>query len=224
MISITILDVDRTITRLPTYTLFLLHAMRRVAPWRALLLPLLAPVGAVYAAGLIRRERMKEAMHWVALGGAVPHDRANQVADEFADALLRGGLYDQAVRLIAERQAAGDHVILATAAPALYIRPLAQRLGIDQVVATRAMAGDTHLTARIDGANCYGPEKLAMIQEALAEAGIDRAAAHISVYTDHPSDWPSCEWADVAHAVNPSPKMAALAAQRGWPVLDWRAG
>ena len=46
MISITILDVDRTITRRPTYTLFLLHAMRRIAPWRALLLPLLVPSAA----------------------------------------------------------------------------------------------------------------------------------------------------------------------------------
>lgn len=224
MISITILDVDRTITRRPTYTLFLLHAMRRIAPWRVLLLPLLLPAGAAYAAGLIRRERMKEAMHWVALGGAVPHHRANQVADEFADKLLRDGLYPQAVRLIEQRRAAGHHVILATAAPTLYIRPLARLLGIEQVVATRAIAGDTHLTARISGENCYGPVKLAMIEDALAAAGIDRATAHVSVYTDHHSDRHICDWADAPHAVNPSPKMAALAAQRGWPVLDWRVG
>lgn len=41
---LSIFDVDRTITRKPTYSLFLLFAMRRHAPWRALLLPLLLPV------------------------------------------------------------------------------------------------------------------------------------------------------------------------------------
>lgn len=227
MISIAILDVDRTITRRPTYTLFLLHAMRRIAPWRALLVPVLLPVGAAYAAGLIRRETMKEAMHWVALGGGVPHHRADRVADEFAERVFRSGLYHQALSLIADKRKSGHQVILATAAPELYIRPLARLLGIEHVVATRAVArtvaGDDHLTWRISGANCYGPVKLAMIQAALADAGIDRSQAHVSVYTDHHSDRHICEWADAAFAVNPSPKMAALAAQRGWQILDWRA-
>jgi len=222
MISITILDVDRTLTKRPTYTLFLLHAMRRIAPWRVVLLPVLLPFGAAYAAGLIRRETMKQAMHWVALGGAVPRQQAEAVAEEFAERVRRDGLHHQAVSLIEERRAAGHHLMLATAAPSLYIRPLARRLGIEQVVATRSRAENDRLTMHIDGANCYGPVKLAMIEHALAAAGIDRADAHVSVYTDHHSDSHICDWADAPHAVNPSPKMAALAARRGWPVLDWR--
>lgn len=224
MISIAILDVDRTITRRPTYSLFLLHAMLRIAPWRAVLLPLLAPTAAAYAAGLIRRETMKEVMHWIALGSTVAHHEIDAVADEFATQLLQNGLYPQALDLIQQKHDAGHRVILATAAPSLYIRPLARRLGIEHIVATRAITEREHLTWRIAGENCYGPVKLAMIQDALVAAGIDRSNTHVSVYTDHHSDRHICDWADAAFAVNPSPKMATLAQQRGWPILDWRAG
>ena len=38
--ALAIYDMDRTVTRGPTFGPFLWHAMRRLAPWRALLAPL----------------------------------------------------------------------------------------------------------------------------------------------------------------------------------------
>jgi HAD superfamily hydrolase (TIGR01490 family) len=219
---LSIFDVDRTITRKPTYSLFLLFAMRRLAPWRAVLLPLLIPVALAYSAGLISRRAMKEAMHRVALGKSIPRTRAREVAEVFAERLFRDGLYRQAIARIAEERDSGRTVMLATAAPALYIEPLARRLGITHAVATAATHRDDHLTHRIAGANCYGPEKLAMIAAALQEQGVEREAAHIRFFTDHASDRTVCEWADEAFAVNPSAKMASLARQKSWPILDWR--
>ncbi len=219
---LSIFDVDRTITRKPTYSLFLLFAMRRHAPWRAVLLPLLLPVALAYAAGIVSRSTMKEAMHRVALGKHLPGERARALAEEFAERLFRGGLYPQAVERMAAERDSGRTVMLATAAPALYIEPLARRLGIADVVATAAVHTDGGLTHRIAGANCYGSAKLAMIAAAQEERGIAREKAHIRFFTDHASDRPVCEWADEAFAVNPSARMLALAQQKHWPVLDWR--
>ncbi|MBO9518169.1 MAG: HAD-IB family hydrolase [Porphyrobacter sp.] len=222
MIELSIFDVDRTITRKPTYSLFLLFAMRRRAPWRVVFTPLLGPVALAYAAGLITRTRMKEFMHWVALGGSVRDEDARALAEEFAAELHRDGLYPQAIeRMEAERQA-GRTVVLATAAPSLYIAPLAKHLAIADVVATGAIRRGDVLTHRIAGTNCYGKHKLTMIVDALAEKKIAREAAHVRFFTDHSSDSAVCEWADEAFAVNPSPKMEALARQKGWPVIDWR--
>ena len=39
MTELAIYDMDKTITRVSTYVPFLMHAMRKRAPWRALLLP-----------------------------------------------------------------------------------------------------------------------------------------------------------------------------------------
>jgi HAD superfamily hydrolase (TIGR01490 family) len=221
---LSIFDVDRTITRKPTYSLFLLFAMRRHAPWRAALVPLLIPVALAYSAGLVSRAAMKEAMHRVALGKAIPRERAVALAEEFAERLFRDGLYPQAIeRMVAERDS-GRTVMLATAAPALYIEPLARRLGITHVIATGGTHAGDALTHRIAGANCYGAEKLAMIVAALREQGMERERAHIRFFTDHASDRAVCEWADEAFAVNPSNAMAELARQRHWPILDWRRG
>ncbi|KRA84422.1 HAD family hydrolase [Altererythrobacter sp. Root672] len=222
MIELSIFDVDRTITRKPTYSLFLLFAMRRRAPWRVVLTPILVPAALAYAAGLITRTRMKEIMHWVALGGSVPGEEALALAEEFAVQLHRDGLYPQAIERIAAEREAGRTVVLATAAPSLYIAPLAKRLAIDDVVATGAIRRGDVLTHRVQGTNCYGAHKLTMIVDALSERQIDRQAMHVRFFTDHASDSAVCEWADEAFAVNPSPKMLALAQQKGWPIIDWR--
>lgn len=222
MTGISIFDVDRTITRRPTYSLFLLFGLLRHAPWRLILLPLLAPVALAYGFKRISRERMKEWMHRVALGSRLPREPAEQLAEAFAADLFRSGLFRQAHELIAAEKAAGRRVMLATAAPALYIKPLARQLGIADVVATGGLWDGDWLTYRIEGRNCYGPTKLAMIVDALAQRDIDRGTAHVRFYSDHASDLPVFEWADEPVAVNASPKLLRLARARGWSILDWR--
>ena len=58
--TLAIYDMDRTVTRGPTFGPFLWHAMWRLAPWRVLLAPLslLATLG--YALKLYDRGRLKE--------------------------------------------------------------------------------------------------------------------------------------------------------------------
>ena len=223
MMRLSIFDLDRTLSRKPTYSLFLLFAMRRLAPWRALLLPVLVPVGIAYAVRVISRERMKEAMHRVALGPEVPLTKAQEVAEAYAERLWRTGLYPQALAQIEAERSAGRRVMLATAAPVLYVAPLAQRLGVKDIVATAGSCREGFLTHQIAGANCYGATKLEMISEALAQEGIDRRSTHVRFFTDHASDSAVCEWADEAYAVNPSPGLRELAKRRAWQILDWRS-
>lgn len=224
MTHISIFDVDRTITRRPTYSHFLLFAALRTAPWRLLLLPVLAPVALAYAAKMLPRRVMKEWMHRVALGRAVPRGKADVLARQFAMRMVQGGMPDPALRRISAEAAEGRTVVFATAAPALYIAPLAEALGVQLVVATRGRWQDDALTHRIDGPNCYGPAKLDMVRQALLDAGMRRDGAHLRFFTDHASDLPLCDWADEVFAVNPSRRMRGLARRRGWPVLDWKRG
>lgn len=220
--QLSIFDLDRTLTILPTYTPFLWFAVRERAPWRLLLLPLLMPVALAYALKLIPRCRMKQAMHWVALGGALPEREAARLADRFARHLIARGLYAEGIALIAAEREAGRRIVLATAAPHFYTAALARRLGIGDVVATASSWENGHLTPAIVSANCYGADKCSMVEAFLDRADITRAASHIRFYSDHASDVPMFELADEAVAVNPSPKLRAIAAARGWPVLDWR--
>lgn len=221
MIGISIFDVDRTLTRAPTYSAFLIFAARARAPWRLGLIPMLAPWALAYALKLLPRRGMKEAMHRAMMGGALPRAVADDLAGRFAQSLIERGLYDQGRALVRDAQASGRRVVLATAAPELYIAPLADALAADDVVASRGRWDGDRLTHRIDGDNCYGAAKLRMIEAQLAAADIARDRAHIRFYSDHASDLPTFEWADEPVAVNPSKRLRAIAAERGWPVLDW---
>lgn len=219
---LSVFDLDRTLTILPTYTPFLWFAMRSRAPWRLLLLPLLAPVALLYALKLVPRCRMKQAMHWIALGGALPEREAARLADRFARRLVTCGLYAEGIALIEAERRAGRRIVLATAAPHFYTAALARRLGIADVVATVSSWRDGRLTPAIVSANCYGVDKRSQVEDFMARSGLAREAAHIRFYSDHASDLPMFELADDAVAVNPSAKMRAIAMARGWRVLDWR--
>lgn len=224
MTGISIFDVDRTLTRRPTYSLFLLGAAATRAPWRLALVPLIAFAAIPYALKWLPRRRMKELMHAVLLGSALPRASVETLSQRFSARLRASGLYPQAIELIAAEQAAGRRVILATAAPAFYIEPLAGSLGISDVVATPVVWKGDRLSARIGGENCYGAAKRDMIVSFLAAAGIDRTTAHVRFYSDHLSDLPTFEWCDEPVAVNPSGPLHAVARERGWTVLDWREG
>lgn len=222
MTIVSVFDLDRTLTRRPTYFAFLLGAARRRAPWRFALLPLLALATIPYALGLLPRRRMKEVMHRLLLGASLSGTEAATLADAFVERLVRDGLYRGGMDLIAAERAAGSRVVLATAASALYVAPLARRLGIADVVATASVWRDGRLTCRIENDNCYGRSKYERLSAFLAAEGLDRSQVCLRFFSDHLSDLPTFEWCDDPVAVNPSPALRRVAEARGWTILDWR--
>ncbi len=93
-------------------------------------------------------------------------DAGKQAAEELADAVL-----PYAHAIIDDHRAAGRPLVLATTTPDDMIRPLAERLGFDDVVATRyGVDGDGRYDGTIDGEFVWGRGKLAAVR-AWAEAG-----------------------------------------------------
>jgi len=220
MTDLAIYDMDRTITRRATYTPFLIHCARQAAPWRLALVPAVAGSMAGYAAGLIDRARLKEINHRLLLGYALSDAEMKPLVDSFADATMATNIQPGAIRAIARDRAEGRRLVMATASYALYVDAIAERLGFDDVIATKSVRGaDGRVMARIDGDNCYGPAKLAMIRDWLATSQVERG--HVRFYSDHVSDAPVLDWADEAVSVNPSRALEKLAKQRGWKVEDW---
>ena len=222
MTELAIYDMDRTITRTGTFTPFLIHAALARAPWRLLLLPvaLLAMLG--YAGKLMTRARLKEINQSLLLGRHISRAHLAPLTASFAERTLRLNTLPGALRQIAEDRAAGRRLVLATASYRLYVEAIAERLGFDDVIATNSIIGlDARVTAKIDGENAYGPAKLRMIEAWMAHEKIARDAVRVRFYSDHASDAPVMEWADEPVAANPSAKMRALAAKRGWRVVEW---
>jgi len=221
-IALAIYDMDRTITRRPTYGPFMWFAMTRLAPWRLALAPFVVLTTLAYLAGLIDRGRLKEVNFRMLIGRVAPA-RLERIVEAFADRQLRTNIMAGARARLTEDKAAGRRLVLATASYRLYAAAIAQRLGFDDVIATDVEYDRQGRTvARIDGVNCYGLGKLDMIEAWLQRHGLEREAVHIRFYSDHISDAPVHHWSDEAFATNAHARLVRLAEDEGWEVLDWR--
>ena len=216
-------DLDRTVTRLPTWSAFLLFGALSGPRWRLALVPGVAGAALAHALRLVGRDRLKEVMHRLMLGETVAAEQLAALAERFADRTLDRNIRPGARRRIAADRAEGYRVVLATAAHRFYAEELAQRLSIADVIATEStLDADGAVRHRLAGANVYGPAKLAAIKAWMIAAGIDRDMARLRFYSDHASDAPCLLFVDEPFAVNPGRRMRTLAAARGWPILDWQ--
>lgn len=216
-------DMDKTVTRQPTWTRFLVHAARTRAPWRLALLPVAGVAGLGYLLRLTDRARLKQTTQRLLIGHVLHTDEARRIAEEFADREVERGVLAAARARIEADRAEGYRLVLATASHGYYAAEIARRLGFDDIVATGARRdANGHILHLLEGDNCYGPAKLRMVEGWMAIQGIARQDAHVRAYSDHVSDAPLLEWADEAFAVNANGPLVILAREKGWPLLDWR--
>jgi HAD superfamily hydrolase (TIGR01490 family) len=221
MQRLAIYDMDKTITRSPTWIPFLRAWVRR-RPWRIAALAASAAPAVLYLGKRIDRARLKEMTQRLVMGRGAATVSVERVAGRFASNIVTGKVWDDARAQIAADRAAGYRVVMATASYDFYVRPIAAALGITDVIATPSTLDHGRLLPRIAGENCYGDAKLRMIEAWMAREGIARANAHIRFYSDHVSDAPTLDWADEAFAVNPHAPLQVLAREKGWDVLRWR--
>ncbi|MDT9599277.1 HAD family hydrolase [Sphingosinicella rhizophila] len=220
--ALAIYDMDRTITRRATYTPFLIHAALRLAPWRLLLLPAVLLTTLAYGLKLIERSRLKEINYILLVGNGIAPERLEPVIASFAKDQVATNIMPGARRSIANDRAAGRRLVMATASYRIYAAAIAERLGFKDVIATETrIDAEGRILARIDGVNCYGDGKLAMIRAWLDKEGLTREAVHIRFYSDHVSDAPVHHWSDEAVAANAHDRLVRLARVEGWEIHDW---
>ncbi|MDQ0248819.1 HAD superfamily hydrolase (TIGR01490 family) [Sphingomonas kyeonggiensis] len=223
MHCLAIYDMDKTITAAPTWTRFLIAAAKARAPWRLALFPGVGVAGLGYFLKLVDRAGLKQFSQRLLLGGALTPAEMAKVAEAFAAHEVAHGVLHGARERIAADRAEGYRLVMATASHGYYAAAIGRLLGFDDVIATEAKRdGQGRILSLIEGDNCYGPVKLHRIESWMAGQGIGRGGAHVRAYSDHVSDAPLLGWADEGYAVNAHGPLLALAAEKGWPILDWR--
>ena len=139
----------------------------------------------------------------------------------FMTEVITPALRPQARALVDRHRAAGDLVAVVTATNDFVTRPIAQALGIDELVATeleRDAAG--RVTGRIRGVPSLREGKIARVGQWLGARGQRlEDFAELTFYSDSTNDLPLLELASRPVATNPVPALEAIARERGWPVL-----
>ncbi len=98
------------------------------------------------------------------------------------------------------------------------MRPIADLLGAQHVVATRMEVVDGRYTGRIEF-YAYGQDKADAVRALAAEQGYDLAASY--AYTDSETDLPLLEAVGHPAVVNPDRALRRIATERGWQVLTF---
>ena len=143
-----------------------------------------------------------------------------QIGHDIVVEVIGPRIYPGMRRVIDAHHADGDKTFLVTAAPRELAERIAAYLGMDGALGTEAELVDGTYTGRLVGPVLHGPAKLDAVVGLADEQGIDLRAS--SAYSDSVNDRPLLEGVGHPVAVNPDRMLRELAAERGWPVQDFR--
>ena len=146
-------------------------------------------------------------------------EQVRQIVNETLHELIDPYIYAEAVELIERHQVAGRDVILVSASGEEMVRPIGLLLGVTDIVATRMVVVDGRYSGDIDF-YAGGPNKVTAIKDLAVEHGYDLADSY--AYSDSISDAGLLETVGHPTAVNPDRALRRIAAERGWPVLEFR--
>lgn len=151
--------------------------------------------------------------------------RAEAAHHAFMREVIGPAIRPQALALLRQHQDAGDVVVIVTATNEFVTRPIAQALGVDELIAVALQRapgpdGNDWITGEIDGVPSFREGKVARVAAWLAQRGWAWDGVHTTFYSDSVNDLPLLEQVNRPVATNPDDRLRALAQARGWQVLD----
>ena len=129
-------------------------------------------------------------------------------------------IFSDACKTVAAHRKAGDRVLVISASATYLVRPIAERLGIDEVLGIELQVQHGVYTGNTVGTLTYREGKITRLLEWLdaEEENLEGA----SFYSDSRNDLPLLLKVDHPHAVNPDPVLREHAVQAGWPIHHWK--
>lgn len=144
---------------------------------------------------------------------------AMQRAGKSSAAKLAAMVQPFAWPLFEEHRAAGRKLVMATTTPYDLVKPLADELEFDAVLATRyGVEADGTFDGTIVGPFVWARGKLAAVRTWSAENGVDLGESY--AYSDSVFDSPLLGAVGHPVAVNPDPSMVVMATVRRWPIAN----
>ena len=173
---------------------------------------------AAYAKGELAMEDYM-AFHLEPLVGRTPEEVDFEVGPWVED-VIEPIIFSDAMKCIAAHRAAGDRVIIISASGVHLVQPIAERLGVEEVLAIDLQVSHGVYSGQVAGVLTYREGKLTRLLELLD--GDQSLLATASFYSDSRNDLPLLKAVGKPHVVNPDPVLREHAEQAGWPILSWR--
>lgn len=195
----------------------------RSIPGEQLLFGLFNTIGETLPAILLTRQGVRAAKGWSVEAVRAAAEEAGEELAELVEPF--------AIETIDEHRRAGRKLVLATTTPHDIVVPLAERLGFDDVLATRYRTTTHQVGAdgrqvqvydgTIDGEFAWSTGKARLVSAWAMANSVELADSF--AYSDSIFDVPMLSSVGNPVAVNPDPRMLAYATLRGWPRVWFNA-
>lgn len=134
------------------------------------------------------------------------------------ESVLRPLVYEEPLRLVQQHRERGERVYIVSATLQEIVQHIADDLGFDGAIGSTCEIVDGAYTGRTLRA-AHGVGKANALRALAAAEGLDLAES--TAYSDSYSDVPFLEAVGHPIAANPDRKLRRIAAERGWPVVDF---
>lgn len=141
------------------------------------------------------------------------------IVHETMHTVLTPAIYSEARELIQAHQDAGHEVIIISASARQLVEPIAEELGITEVISTELEIVDGAFTGTVEF-YCKGGAKADAITSVVDERGYD--LEHSYAYSDSATDAPMLELVGYPVAVNPDRALKKIALERSWEIRSFK--
>jgi HAD superfamily hydrolase (TIGR01490 family) len=161
-----------------------------------------------------KMEKLRVAM--AAMTRGWNRDHVASIVRETLTEVIEPIIYAEALELFDDHHAAGREVVIVSSSPTEVVEPLAEFMGADRAIGTRAAVdADGNYTGELEF-YAYGDSKAVAIRRMAEQEGLDLDGSY--AYSDSVTDIPMLETVGHPVAVNPDKELARLARAREWDV------
>lgn len=122
--------------------------------------------------------------------------------------------------LLKKHRDAGDYLLIITATNLFVTEPIAQELGVDDIIATDPEMRDGQYTGKISGIPSFQEGKVKRLAAWLKEKALSLQGSYF--YSDSHNDLPLLKQVDYPVAVDADETLTAYAKQQNWPIISLR--
>jgi len=139
---------------------------------------------------------------------------------QFMAGKIEPHILPKAEELIARHRTQGDTLLIITATNRFITGPIAERLGIDHLIAVEPEVMDGHYTGKVSGIPSFREGKVTRLEQWLEKQDLTLDDAWF--YSDSHNDLPLLEQVDHPVAVDPDNTLRQVAEQRQWRIMSLR--
>ena len=126
----------------------------------------------------------------------------------------------RAEALLEQHRQKNDFLLIVTATNYFVTAPIAQKLGVDDIIATMPEQINNQYTGKVSGTPCFQEGKVERLSQWLQEHDLSLQNSHF--YSDSYNDLPLLLKVTHPVAVDPDEQLEQYALEKNWPVISLR--